>query len=219
MGVFTDYVLAITPVYLQKKWGRRWAKQIGQTFDGMHLGTLDAVRARLLKYAPPDSIDAHAFMRKIERAPGEAVSMFRERLKRTFHFHEIGGTRKGILEQLNIGGFTNAFVLQNDDWSFDSDTSSWWRFWVLIARPHRFTAGDGVWGDPGTWSDGGLWAITGPVEDIALIRRIIATWKGAHTICHSILVVISGELWGAPPEGTWGDPGTWGCVMTSFSPT
>lgn len=48
-----------------------------------------------------------------------------------------------------------------------------------------------------------------PGAEITRLRRIVNDWRPAKARCMGAIVTVSGELWGWP-QGTWGDPGTWG---------
>lgn len=211
MRAIRDFYVSLAPSFLRRKWGRAWHLGIGTAFAGMAQTIFDAVAVRTLRYAPANSLGEHADTRQIERAAGESIPSFLRRLAGTFEAHALGGTKKGLEQQLRAAGFSGAYTMENADWSPDGDAASWWRFWTIIDQPHSFgtTYPDGTWGDPGLWGDGGTWASVSSAL-LATIRRVIRTWKGAHTIAQPIHIILSGELWGAPASGTWGDPGTWG---------
>lgn len=51
---------------------------------------------------------------------------------------------------------------------------------------------------------------TPSITIINTIRSVINTWKSSVSICSGIVVPISGNIWGWPPDTKWGSGLTWG---------
>lgn len=84
------------------------------------------------------------------------------------------------------GEFTQTHSSPNN-WVWDALTTRWWRGWVIIDSSAGPWAVD-VWGTPGVWGDGGVWGCDATVAQVAMIERIVRTWKSAH---ESIQIIVS----------------------------
>jgi len=113
---------------------------------------------------------------------------------------------------------TNVHVFRQHEWTFPPYLVSdyffawehkWATFWVAILPPHPFTLR--LWG-AGFWGDGGTWGSSATVAEVALLKRLVLTFKSQHSSCNGIVLVIGGAgIWGF---GTWG-VGVWGGAGTT----
>lgn len=206
---FVDFLIDAAPPWLKRRWGARYLTVIGLLYDAYREAAEAAVRARYVRYTPPDALPEAGTHYSIERLVGETDEGYRGRLRRAFPSHRQGGSATGLQARLHEAGYTTATVVEAHDWSVD-DGGSWARYWVVVEQPHPFSVAE-LWSDPGTWGDGGVWLDLSPKEQADQIRRLTRKWgQGAHAQPVSLIVVLSGELWGSPSGGTWGDAGTWG---------
>jgi hypothetical protein len=209
---YLDFAVRAHQRYLSRKWGRRWSSIVATVANALAEAATQAVAARWVAFAPEDALAAHAADRKLERIPGESDVSFRERLRRAFAAYLRGATKAGLQAALTEAGASTAVVLEDSDWAADARAGAdWWRFWVIVGLPNGFSMPD-LWSDPGTWGDGGLWTDLEPTETVLFLQRLIRKWKAAHSVCASLIVILSGELWDYP-DGSWDEAGTWGATV------
>lgn len=112
-------------------------------------------------------------------------------------------------------GLTNTAVYRQHEWSFPpyligptffAWENKWATFWVLIRQPHPFSLL--LWGAPGLlWGAPNTWGTTATIDEVALIKRMVLTFKSQHSSCNGIVLFFgTGLFWGV---GVWGT-GVWG---------
>lgn len=112
-------------------------------------------------------------------------------------------------------GLTSTRVYRQHEWStppfligptFFAWENRWATFWVLIRQPHPFTVIN--WGDPGLlWGAPHTWGTSATIDEVALIKRMVLTFKSQHSSCAGIVLQFGlGLFWG---DGVWGT-GVWG---------
>lgn len=216
MGDFSEYEVQRAPAWLRGEFGAGWLMSHGFLKDGLVEGARQATKARFLSVAPSDALPYAASDRQLERMPLDTDATWRARLVVAWDLWAYAGTRKGVKEAVERTGYASSVVLYDEfEWPTGPGAVNWAVFWVVLSG-HGWTS-DGTWGDPGVWGDGGTWGSTATPQEVQLVIRLARLWKPAHARCQGVLVLLSGELWGYP-EGTWGDPGTWGGEAVSWLP-
>ncbi len=215
MADFNEWQLkTLFPGWMQGPLGGGLALALGHLKDAFAQTARQAVKARFPALAPADALPSIGADRLLERVPFDSDGSYRLRLLAAWDLWAKGGTKTGIEDAiLNVGYSTVALY---DAHTIDLGPGSWARF-VVVLLEHAWGS-DGVWGDPPAWGDGGTWGSTALLSEVDLILRQVRLWKGAHARCLNVIVPLSGELWGVPPEGLWGDAGVWGGAAAYWLP-
>jgi hypothetical protein len=209
MADYADYEVQRAPAWLRGPLGSGWLSAHGYLKDALVEGARQAVRARFVTRAPVDALPVLASERSLERMPPDTEAAWRARLGQAWELWAYAGTRKGVREALERTGYATSVVVYDAlEWPTGPGAVSWAVFWVVLSG-HDWVS-DGVWSDPGVWGDGGTWGSTATPDEVARVQRLILLWKPAHARCAGVIVLLSGEVWGVPLDGLWGDPGTWG---------
>jgi len=191
---YRDYEPEISPPWLRGRYGEAWAHVLGLAKDAIAEGAHQAVKLRLLGGCPEDALPYAGEDRQIERVPGESASSYRNRLLRAFVTWRLAGTNKGVLSALATIGFTSAIIIESEDWGASPDPTAWWLFWVVLSPPLPFSPAFKL-GDGTKLGEKPL-GVTGPLELIELLRRVIRKWKAAHAVCANVVLLFDGELLG-----------------------
>jgi hypothetical protein len=189
MGDCKTYQLALCPPHLLAPTGEAWELVQGLIKDAHAEGTREGVALRFVLHAPLDALPVLGSERQIERAPGEEIEVYRQRLVDAWDAWGRAGTAAGILGQLAAAGITNAAVVEGPDGAWGGFV---WGDGTLWGYAH---VGE-VWGGFG-WGDGTIWGEhVGPMT--------WATWFLDVSPPHGFTAP---QAWGA---FTWGDGALWG---------
>jgi hypothetical protein len=207
---FLEFAPSALPNWLKGFWGVSWSAAHGLILDGIAQGATDAVKCRIVTRAPDDAIPKIGKERNIPRYSNETVETYRNRLQDAWNTWAKAGTDKGILDQITLIGFSDATIVRNNQWDWDSNPGNvatyWARFWVVLPTwPYN---NDGYWGDAGYWGDGGSWGTEAPTTICKALIDAVRKWKSSHAACIQIICIVDGGVWGYPIDETWGS-GTW----------
>lgn len=205
MTYYFSHQPGTAPPWMQGKYGRRLLGVLGLVKDAFVEATKRAVKARYIDYAPADALDAVGENYNLDRAFISDDSVFKAMLRRAWEIWGKGGTDQSILDALATVGLTNVQIVHDWDWSADEFSGTrWWRFWVIVHRPHPFGPPP-PWGSAPPWGDPSWhWGVGAGGERLQTMQRLIRKWKPTHAYCVEVLIPMgSGHLWG---DGTW----TWG---------
>ena len=209
MADYSEYEVQRAPVWLRGEFGSGWLQSHGFLKDGLAEGARQGVLARFVSKAPSDALPVLASERSLERMPADTDATWRARLADAWSMWAYAGTRKGVKEAIERTGYATSVVLYDAlEWPTGPGAVNWAVFWVVLSG-HGWST-EGLWGDPGTWGDGGTWGSDASEEEVQRVLRLVRLWKPAHAYCAAVIVLLSGEVWGVPLDGLWGDPGTWG---------
>lgn len=218
-GPIRTMLTHMSPTWMSREFGEKFVLGLmGYMGDALLEASLNATRAPWLleETSPQDAVDLQVYETGLRRYPSETDAEHRARVQDPWTTwgtagskDGTGGVGEGIEGQLHLAGYPNAFTMADYEWTFDADSGVWWsRFWVIIPASDHSWTDDGAWDDPGVYDDGYVWDMTATEEEIRSLRQLIRTFKGAHDICPSIIVMRDGELWDFP-SGLWSDPGNW----------
>ena len=214
-STFDQYQAGLAPPALKGPNGEAFTSALGLMKDVFAEGAMQALRCRFVSSCPEDALAFIGQERNLPQVPGEPVAAYRARLLNAWQAWQQAGTKPGLINQLNVLGYPNVVVLEDNTSSFAlsppasgfAPGTEWWRFMVFIKPPHPFTIGS-KYGDGNTWGNGRLWGIGGPVNALQVIRNTIALWQPAHARMVACGIVLSGGVWG--DGGLWGDGRVWG---------
>ena len=234
---FRDRIKTLCPTWLQDGVGERLMYSAGLGVDLVAEKSLQAIRARMPGKGDPSALPILGADRRIRRGFAETDESYAGRLSGAFDSWQIAGTARGKMEQLAgylspeqvvfrqvsnssawdtlaIDGSYSHTLASPANWDWDGDSTSWWRFWVILYPPASLWVTEGTWGDGQLWGDGGTWGTTATTEQIASLKAIVADWRAAHAVPLWLVIAFdpaSFDPAGAPgaplPDGTWG---TWG---------
>jgi len=222
----------LVPEWLRRGEGESILYSVGLVLDIFSERFRLAYESDLPEYAPDDALTYIGRDRAIQRGINEPSTAYASRLVRHLDDHRTQGNPFALMDQLyaylqtdgvtirtvdNNGNWferasdgTRTYSLDQGNWDWDGDTTSWWRFWVII------------FSDNGPWS--AQWdpqnegatsgTTTATADEIDGVRTLISEWKPAHARCEWIIVSFSaptalfGPTTGDDPLGTyltWGD--------------
>lgn len=216
---FETYAELMSKAYIRPShngpWGRRWYSAIGSAIDD-EIGLMEEARAvRWPEYTPSDALYLMAAERGLERIPTESETAHRLRLKGAWRIWRKGGSAVAHTDALGWMGITNAQVVRRAEWSTPEadpnlyvDTFArtvWAQFDILASQPLPWRVLR--WNDGWTWGNGVTWGSSASEANIALIKRLVRQFKGAHdTGLYLYLNFSNARVWGA---WVWGG-GAWG---------
>jgi len=99
--------------------GEARATADGTFDDAFPEAAIAAVKCRWPTTCPEDALAAIGFERLMSQFPVELVSAFRTRLQQAWSLWPLAGTKVGIITALNLLGFPNVQVFENNDWTVD----------------------------------------------------------------------------------------------------
>lgn len=225
---FREYMLTISPPWLQTAHGAPFVQGIGIMKDSLLFRAREAARARFPTLASNDAVNLLGTERGIFRAPGETTASYAGRVVEAWDTWAYAGTAFGILSALRGAGYDNVklaqfnqrlyeldvdgvlvtTVLPDGSWMFQDTADTYWARGIVIF-PEPLLArwvSDGV---PGSSSD-----------EANLIRSIVRKWKPPWMLIDSIIIATCAWTWGYRTEGaTWGaqDRTTWGEESTAWT--
>lgn len=236
---FRDLLKTVSPRWLQRAYGiaHKILYSWGVHVDAVGDAAIYGVRRRFPGY---DSYDQMALIgrdRKVRRGISEADEVYAARCNRWLDDHLTRGNPYSMLEQLGAHYAANPFPMALvtragvsyywdpatktisrgfvPGFAPDSSPELWARWWLYFFWPDPITSTD-TWGSGGVWGDGGVWGSDFTGVEIQDLRLIPTEWNAAH--CTGTLTLYgSGDVWGVPPGGTWGDPGVWGSDGNSLT--
>lgn len=250
MTSFREGAAAISPPqFLGRGLGERLVYLLTLPMDGVMQWAWEGIKARFPEEAPPDALGPIGRDRRIVRGRDESDESYIARLLIWLDSWRAAGNAWSVLDQVagyfaptpprlrivtNSGmwftresdGARSWLIASPNNFDWDGDTASWSRFWLVIYADPLTDGGE--WGDNvREWGDGGTIGTSATPGDVAIIRQIVQTWKGAHSRCEWIIVALDPESFdpeaaaGAPgmPDGTWG---TWAIADPStgiYEPT
>jgi hypothetical protein len=207
MATFREYLKQIVPTVFQGSYGSRLTDAIGMMFDMVAESSRLGVKCWMIRSVemPPDGLALHGLTRQLPRWAGESHAAYAQRLQKAWDMWAQAGTKQAIITQLAGLGLV-ASTKENFEWIWDDGVCKWTRFWVVITG-HPWSA----WkiGQTGYTIGGGQ--MIGSTATAAERDRVIATirqWKGAHTLCDKVIVVMDSLNWpiGPQPDGSWDMP-------------
>lgn len=224
MGSFKDFLKGAAPSWLLNPKGEAWMRGLGDGKDAALARLKEAVKARFTRFAPPDALLQIGIERQLGRARTDDDATYAARLQNAWNLWPWAGTATGVLGALFDQGYTNAqlviakgkiysmnasrelVITDAPDGAFTFDPPSFWTKFILFFPNPQIQR----WQDDGVPADGSDEALA----VIALVKK----WKSAHSFFERAVIEDTGELWGIPPEGTWGDPGgTWGGTSITWT--
>jgi hypothetical protein len=206
MPVYQDFQPDCQPGFLQGGKSRAWGAGVGYQKD-----VLVEVGIQGIQQASVSALAYHGAERGLPRYDGDTDASYADRLKQAWVLWEYAGTAEGIRRQLEFAGFNHVQIYETWSWGSLFPSSEWWHFWVLIddTIDHIFGDISFRWGTTGfQWGDGTHWGFTKVPPNLGWVRKIVNTWKPAHTICESIIVQLQGWRYGI--DFWWGDGQKWG---------
>ncbi len=244
MASYEAYQPSILPAWLQGPNGLAYAGVLGALKDEISNGARYAAVAGM-PYAgqQADTLAAIGRERGLPRYPSETDAQYQGRLLGAWEAWERAGTPLGIMLQLEViyPGIPIVLVQQaarafylNPDTSLPPLERL-----VIVDLPGggwRFDANGGLPLNQGYWSRFGLifpgplpptWVsvveppTTGTAPTLAEVNAItslILKWKPAKATFMWTKVLVSGRMWGWPPDQVWG-VGVWGGEVVTFNPT
>lgn len=205
---YDQYELQSAPPWLQNPVGENWLTALGILKDGLVEGAIAAVKCRWSAVAPEDALPYIGRERSLDRLAAEPIAAYRARLQNAWTAWQYAGTKKGILDAAALLGLTGALIKENADWTVPpslgySAGQEWWRFWVIVDRPHPFSIawaiGDGTLvSGPSAPTVPTILIGLRPFDVYASLVKIIRTWKPAHALLANMTVILSGKLIGYP---------------------
>jgi hypothetical protein len=213
------------PGWLRNPFGEAWLRGTGDVLDSILYRAKDGTKARFAATAPRDALQVLGGERGIPRALSDTDAVYAQKVIGAFDAWLWAGTAKGVLSVLWDAGYLGhprVVISNNRAFSLDADRNlvieegggsftfyalgHWSAFAVFFPKP---------W--PAAWVTAGAPPVSASDEArdvVALIQR----WKSADALLAGVYIENTGELWGWPPEGTWGDGGTWGGTSVVWTP-
>lgn len=192
----------VIPTWLRDTWGERWFRALGRMADLVVDGAKQAVKARFVRLAPTDALDALGWERLIERGPNESHERYRERVSKPWDVWPQAGTAGGIQAALQGYGLGSARVYNHRtvttpaksyNWRFDDNDTNWSRLWVVLdPEAHPWTPL--VAADTLLASDELLAGITMTASEFRTLRRLVHRWRPAHGLAADLLVVFEAPM-------------------------
>lgn len=223
---YKQMLLARAPPWLRTPVSEAWLRGTGDVLDSILQRVKDGVKARFPSVAPRDALTMQGGERGIPRAPTDTDAVYASKLIGAWDAWIWAGTAKGVLNVLWDAGYVGhprVVISNNRSFRLDADrelvieegggefifyaVGHWSAFAVFFPKP---------W--PAAWVTAGVPPVSASDEArqaVALIHR----WKSADALLAGVVIENTGELWGWPPEGLWGDPGgTWGGTNVVWTP-
>jgi hypothetical protein len=218
---------------LQDPRGQAWLRAFGIVKDFLAQRARASVLQRMPLSAAEDALGVLGTERgvdlgsSLQRSPAEALSAYRERVRRAWETWGLGGTAWGMLKAFAAQGYYPEIVCANGlVYSVDVGLNLTIVQGPPLASLLRLWSHFFVWfrAPPSSWTDIVSPPTPSSTPSIYELRRlrhiVIDRWRPAWTRCIGIGVLVSGGpgIWGAPGS-TWGT-GTWGSsVVKWFSAT
>lgn len=210
-----DAVAGISPPWLSRTVGARLLYSMAIQADAFWELVRQGVKAHMpgTDGSPTTALPYVGSERQLDRYEYETDAQFAARCQTPHDTHRGQGGPQELINQLqtmasylgatppvravsNSGvwwsraSLASAFVQTHsspNNWVWDALTGRWWRGWVIIDSSAGPWTVD-IWGTPGTWGDGGTWGSDATVAQVAMVERIVRTWKAAH---ESIAIIVS----------------------------
>ena len=212
---FRDRLYQACPSWLRGWWGSRLLYAIGVQFDALVDWASFAVHVRYPSWCArnmPDALAVHGRSRGIRRGFAESAQSYAARLSLWWPTRRQKGSLYALMDQLagymtgyavpircvNLNG---AWMTRNTDgtreyhrstptnWAWDTLTTSWSRYWVIIYPPSSLWTDEGVFGDEdGYFGDGGQVGSTITQEQADTLRAIISEWNPPHARCEYLIL-------------------------------
>lgn len=251
MSVFRDLYLRLVPSWLKDpEQGARVVYSVGLLADAMAERVRLSLRLRFPELAPADAMPYVARDRRLVRGLGETDAAFATRSLRWLDDHLTRGNAFALLAQLRAylntptvlravdrrgnwytldeGAFAHDLDAGNWNWDGVAASPRWGRGWVIIyggpwvAGP--LIGASDLWGGA-IGGEGFTIGSTATPRQVADVRRIVADWKAAGTVCEYAIVAFDPASFdpSAPePDGTWAlhhvvgsDPTVYGRLATA----
>lgn len=217
---YREFIRRLSPTVLSTGWGEKLQGTIaGLVWDAIMDGVTSATKSpwlSLLTEQPADALPVVADERKLPKYVVESVTQWQARLLGAWDIWEAGGAQAEILTQLLAAGY-DAEIHSPIDWPSRSPLGWYSQFWVFLKTPGPFggpsLAGAAVEGQH-------LCGISGPVERVEEVRRIVHDMRPGHVVCRSVIVLVSGTLCGSGAiEGAHFCGGVSAQIGTGLPPT
>lgn len=206
----------LMPGALRGLTGLAWAKAQGTLKDRL------VVRARQSVYlggavdpegrgrqAPDDALARLGADVAIDRAPGETLGAYRERIAGAWESWSWVGTKYGIGAAIGLLGFGYPNVWSYRELPPDADTTRWARV-VIIFRGLPAWDGSALWDGDDTWDSlrSANLAETADADELrSAMRRVARQWVSARDIVDRVTVTFGGLLWDL--DGLWDGDDVW----------
>lgn len=215
----------------------RFLASIAAAFDALTEWLVQGAQARMPGQGTPTALPAIGRDRGFLRGFAQSDAIFAGRNLTWIEAHKHVGHPFEVLRQLrgylspyavkvrHVDNSGNWHTIKADgtevrqklpgSWNWDGDSTSWWRFWVVIYPPAD------LWAQWETW-DGTQWGgdfaddqdtigQQAPFDVCEDIRAIVRTWKAQHAFCPMIIIAYDEADFnpldaGTLPDGTWGKP-------------
>ncbi len=219
---YREWLPKFAPTWLQAQWGAAMLATIGGELDDQRELMTAATRARFPGDAPADALPRIGDDRLLERGSGESDLAYAARLIAAWDAWALAGSRRAILLQLKIAGFTGMYLMQRNGRRSSLDGSD-----NLVMTPGPGWAWD--YRGPEWFNQFGvvfgvdvpsLTYVSGVLSDDATkLNRIVHRWKQGRAMFMGTWILESGQLWGWPLSRTWGGVGVlWGSGVSRFIP-
>jgi hypothetical protein len=225
---YSEWLPLIQPPWLQREWGGKLMKVIGQAADDERELVTEATKARMPGVGPSDALPVIGDERQIIRGASEADDDYAERLRTAWTAWELAGSHRGLLSQLRAIGYEDAYIVQRNALRthyddplvtevIDYDIGSY--FWTFDSRPERWYNQFGIVfpaDEPDlTWDE-----MTGIFsEDAVRVNTLARQWKPGKAMFFGTWILLTGPVWGnfIPTERLWNDD-NWGTGGSRFIP-
>lgn len=215
MPTYKDYIIDISPTWLQEADGQSFSRGYAQLKDAAIASAKQAVLERMPDRASPEALELLGGERQLDKGTAETEDEFRARIKDAWSQWQYAGTAYGVLLALKLAGYSNVHLLVHNGKYYTLDSGGDLSVaeapgGVLATNPDFWNVFTLLFYSPlASW-----WAPSVPSEfsdEMENIRRLVKLWKPAHAIFSSIKIHESGLLWGFPSTLEWGGSGlVWG---------
>ncbi len=223
MPTYVDLIASRLPsLPFRGRMGERFAGLIGGlTMNLVAEAASYAIQALwLIKGQPEDDLNYAGAYKSLFRYISETAEQYRQRLENAVALWETGGSEDLLEGQYAAAGYVGTTLHSPLDWG--RSPLNWpTQIWGFLPREahldgslfHRAGAGalagapTSICGtgtffkhatvlDTGALIDGHLIGITGPIERVVEVQRIIKTFKAGHEVARSILIEVDGHACG-----------------------
>lgn len=195
-------------------------RAVAAPLDDLTARARAALLARLIQYAPEDSLMLLGQERRMRRYPSEPLEVYRRRVLGAWEFWSLAGTLPGMVRALADAGY-RASIREHFR---DPDPEHCHEFSVVVG-PLEKPKADAYWDSKTAWGSGASWGYVLPAVPLDYLPELIREVKPAHARLRRLIWSPRGRYWGGGVE--WGEerdtdtpvapqPQGWG-VQTGFA--